>query len=137
MSDIPNPTREGEATSQDFPEFPNAADRLNKASAGILTDRQKAAIELLVTGKSLSATARAIEVDRRTLYNWRQEERFREVLEDRRRELWDDASGRLVALVHPSLDVMEQHLADRYDRARFRAASAILKLARPEGSNRG
>jgi hypothetical protein len=122
-------TPEGEAMSEDFPKFPSSAGRLNDTAVTGLTEPQKAAIEFLLLGKSLSATARAIQIDRRTLYNWRQEELFQEVLEERRRELWSDAAGRLAALVHPSLDVMEQHLADRYDRARFRAASSILKLA--------
>jgi transposase-like protein len=120
-----------DAIPHDSPEFPTLADRLNKtADSSALTERQKAAIELLLMGKTMTATARALEIDRKTLYNWRSDDRFREVLEERRRELWSDASGRLVALVHPSLDVLEQHLADRYDRARFRAASTVLKLAR-------
>ena len=115
--------------SENVRNCPGLADRLNSVATSELSEKQKAAIELLLTGKSLAATARALEIDPRTLYRWRQDELFRETLEDRRRELWSDATGRLVALVHPSLDVMEQHLTDRYDRARFRAASAILKLA--------
>jgi transposase-like protein len=117
------------AMSENVRKCPSSADRLNSVATSELSEKQKTAIELLLIGKSLAATARALDIDARTLYRWRQDEFFRDILEDRRRELWSDASGRLAALVHPSLDVMEQHLADRYDRARFRAASAILKLA--------
>jgi transposase-like protein len=94
-----------------------------------LNDKQHAAIELLLLGKSFSGIARALDIDPKTLYRWRQDELFRDTLDERRRELWGVAAERLGALVHPSLDVMERHLADRYDRAQFRAAAAILRLA--------
>ncbi len=92
-------------------------------------ERRRAAIELMLAGKSFIATASAIGIDPRTLHRWRQDENFTKELERRRRELYDDAADRLRALIHPSLDVIEQHLADKYDRARFRAASAVLRLA--------
>ena len=50
-------------------------------------------------------------------------------MQERRRELWSRASDRVRALLHPSIDVMEQHLKDKYDKARFRAASTLLRLA--------
>jgi hypothetical protein len=31
--------------------------------------------------------------------------------------------------VHPALDILEEQLSDPYDRSRFRAASAVLRLA--------
>jgi hypothetical protein len=36
----------------------------------------------------------------------------------------------LLDLVHPSLEVLAEHLAMRYDRNRFRAASAVLRLVK-------
>ena len=69
-------------------------------------------------------------MDRRTIYRWRQNPEFSGTLEQRRLELWEEASERLRALVHPSLDVLEHQLADRYDRARFRAAATVLRLAK-------
>ena len=129
------------ASSRNFPEFPNSGEALNAAGAAPepqveapaevdhLTDRQRAAIEFLVMGKSPGVIAPSLGIDRRTLYNWRQDPEFKQELERRRAQLWTQAAERLRSLVHPSLDVMEQHLADRYDRARFRAASALLRLA--------
>ena len=78
---------------------------------------------------SLGDTARAIDVDDKTLYNWRRDAAFVEALDARRAELWDDAAQRLRAMVHPSLDILEQDLANRHERARFRAATAVLRLA--------
>jgi hypothetical protein len=104
-------------------------DRKCPIPADDLSAKQSAAIELLLLGKKMSGIAAAVGVDPRTLYRWRQDEAFRTELDRCRRELWSGAAERLRALVHPSLDVMEQHLRDRYDRNRFRAASSVLRLA--------
>jgi transposase-like protein len=98
-------------------------------AADDLSDKQRAAIELLILGQRMSCIAGAVGIDPSTLYRWRQDEAFRTELDRCRRELWSGAAERLRALVHPSLDVMEQHLRDRYDRNRFRAASSVLRLA--------
>ena len=118
----------GGRMSENVRECPTPADRLN-AAVDLLTDKQRAAIELLLRGKSMTAAATAVDVDPRTLYRWRQEEPFRFELECRRRELWDEAADRLRGMVHPSLDILERELADRYDGARHRAATAVLRLA--------
>ena len=94
-----------------------------------LSDQQRTAIEMLVIGKALSEISKTLDIGRTTLYRWRQDAAFREAIDERRREFWEGAGDRLKDLVHPSLEVMAEHLADRYDRARFRAASAVLRLA--------
>jgi transposase-like protein len=95
-----------------------------------LSDKQRLAVDLLAAGRSIKDTAQGVGVDPRTIYRWRQHESFREELEQRRRELRSIASDRLSALLEPALDVLERQLNDRYDRARFRAAATILRLAR-------
>src|SRR5687767_9326621 len=81
-----------------------------------LNERQVAAMELMVAGKTDAAIARTLEVDRRTLYRWRTgHEAFRRELDRRRRAMWDGASDRLRAMLDPALDVLETQLADRYD----------------------
>src|SRR5436309_10803622 len=109
-------------------EFPIGKNRLSGAGVS-LNERQWAAIQLLAIGKSLSAVARTIEVDPKTLYNWRQDAAFREALAARRRDLWSTAIERVRGMVNPSLDIIEQHLSDRYERIRFRAAQTVLNLA--------
>ena len=131
MSTNMNENGEGESVDS-LPEnsrkFPIGQNRLNCAGVS-LNEKQSTAIQLLAIGKSLSAVARIIEVDPKTLYNWRQDARFREALWDRRRELWSTAIERVRGMVNPSLDVIEQHLSDRYERIRFRAAQTVLNLA--------
>ena len=113
------------ATPHDAPDCTNWTNDLN--------EKQRAAIELLVVGKSYSAAAKAINIDRSTLFRWRQDELFHQALEERHQELWSEATQRLRGLVHPSLDILEQDLSQRYDRARFRAAATILRLAKIGG----
>ena len=114
---IPQPTAIPE-DSRKFPIF-----------ARDMSEKQKSAIELLVLGNSLGATAKAIDVDAKTLYNWRQDPVFMEALEARRDELWSHAAERLRSMVHPSLDILQQDLSNRHERSRFRAATAVLRLA--------
>src|SRR2546421_4920314 len=113
--------QEGESVPQNAPLCPVLKNSLN--------EKQLAAIEMLVVGRSLTTIAKQIEVDRKTLYRWRKDDQFLEVLNARRREVWGDVVGRLRDLTQPSLEVIAEHLEDRYDRARFRAASLILRLA--------
>jgi transposase-like protein len=101
-----------------------------------LSDKQRLAIDLLVSGRSLKDTAERVDIDPRTLLRWRKDDSFREELAQRRRELRSMASDRLGALLEPALDVLEQQLTDRYDRVRFRAAATILRLARVGGPSR-
>ncbi len=105
-------------TFRDFPVCENA-----------LSDKHRTAVELLVLGTGYAETAHKLSITPRTLYNWRQEELFQEALQERRRELWGQANDRVRALLNPSIDVMEQHLKDKYDRSRFRAASTLLRIA--------
>jgi transposase-like protein len=110
---------QAQAVSDNFRKFPLSADRLD--------EKQLIAIELLLRGKSNKAIAQSLDVTPRTLYNWRQDELFDHELSRRRNQLWSDAAERLRAMIHPSLDVLEQQLHDNYDRARFRAANAVLR----------
>src|SRR4029077_10816166 len=94
-----------------------------------LNENQQTAIRMLVLGKAVAEVAQAAGVSPRTLYTWRQDPEFQEELGRRREELWSDAAERLRAMVHASLDVFQEHLSDPYDRARFRAANAVLRIS--------
>ena len=123
-SDLNEPAQTGESPSgspPQSPEFPIGGDDLN--------ERQHAAIELLVLGLATGVVAKRMEIDRKTLFNWRQNPAFQSELQRKRRELWTEVAHRIRGLAHPSLDELQRHLNDRYDRNRFRAALAILRLA--------
>jgi hypothetical protein len=122
------PAQDTGGLSENFRKLPIAQNRLNGERVGV-SERQRAAIELLAIGKSLGTVARLVQIDPRTLYNWRQSAAFREALAIRRRQLWSTAIQRVRGMVNPSLDIVEQHLSDRYERIRFRAAQTVLNLA--------
>ena len=107
--------------SQNFPKVPDGEMHLS--------DKQWTAIELLIAGHNLCETATAVGVDRRTLYNWRNDDAFQEALRERRQEIWSHSAERLKVLVNPALNILHRQMGDRNDRARFRAATAILRLA--------
>src|SRR5438552_9474974 len=68
-------------TSESFRTLPIPADHLiETAPGGALSEKQRAAVELMLLGKSLTATAHAVGVSSRTLYTWRQDEHFRDEL---------------------------------------------------------
>jgi hypothetical protein len=112
--------------TQNVPKRPVGENDLNEYG---LSEKQLAVIDLLVMGKSYQFTADALAVTRKTVYRWRQDEDFKRALSERRRERWSSATDRLQSMIDRSLDVMEQHLNDRYDRSRFRAATAVLRVA--------
>jgi hypothetical protein len=115
-------------TPENTRKHPICQNRLNDVWSG-LTEKQKTAIEMLAIGRSLGRISRYLEVDPKTLYVWRQNPAFREALRERRRELWGDAIDRVRGMVTPSLDIVDEHLSDRYERIRFRAAQTVLNLA--------
>ena len=124
-------------TPPNTPKHPNEKTRLNQPTVNLnndippdaLTDRQLIAVELLAAGRAVTVVARTLEVDRKTLFVWRQGDAFRGALQRRRREIWSDSAQRLRGMVEPSLDILDQQLHDKYDRVRFRAAQSVLRFA--------
>ena len=115
-------------SAQNCPNLPNGEKSSQPHPSG-LNEKQLAAVELLALGTSFVRIAKELEIGRRTLFDWRQKESFQSAVRARHRELWGDVTDRLRMLVDPSVEVLVEHLNDRYDRSRFRAATAILRLA--------
>ena len=125
FENVAQPARPGSA--QTCPNPPNFENPLNKTPS-VSTKSNSPPSNCSLRGEFLSA-AKEIGVGRRTLFDWRQKEAFRTAPAQRHRELWGDVNDRLRMLVDPSVEVLAEHLDDRYDRARFRAATAILRFA--------
>ncbi len=95
-----------------------------------LTQRQLAAIELLLLGKSDGQAAQTLGITRKTVWNWRHEsDPFKEELHKRRQALWAGIVDRMRSMLDPSLDVLHDHLTDSLDKNRYRAAVAVLRLS--------
>jgi hypothetical protein len=118
---------------------PIGQNRLNDTDGGLnetlkeqlseeLNEQERTAVELLALGKSLGRVARFLQIDPKTLYRWRQNAAFSEAVSARRHELWSDAVERIRGMANTSLDILDHHLCDRYERIRFRAAQTVLNL---------
>jgi len=93
-----------------------------------------AAVALIAAGKSFKRVSESLSVDPRTLYRWRRERAFRRALDARRNELWSSAGDRLRSMLDRSLDVFDEQLSETFRPSRFRAASAILRIAGVRGA---
>jgi hypothetical protein len=108
------------------------ADRLNdgeERSPSGLDERQLAAMRLFVAGMPIGRIAKELDVSRQTLFRWQSEPDFARELRRRREAAWDENTRRIQGMVGRSLDILEHHLTDRYERVRFRAAQAILSIS--------
>ena len=85
----------------------------NDLNAKCLSDKQSAAVEMLVIGKSYQHVADTLGVDRRTIYSWRQDDDFKQALSERRQDRWSAATNRLQSMLDDSLAVIEEQLHDR------------------------
>ena len=95
-----------------------------------LTPQQELALDLLATGKTVTQVAEALGVSRQTVSKWlNQDCEFQQALEDRQRELWQDAKLRVFARLQKALDVLDEALENGSPQDKVRAAFRILDIA--------
>lgn len=127
------PTQAIPQNSPEFPTFEEAQDDNTHATDEFdsVSDRQRCAIELILTGASYSKVAQTLGIDRKTLYFWRMRDpQFRGLLQRRRTETYDCTTDRFRALLSTSLDALEKQVNDRYAPTSLRAARTMLAMAR-------
>src|SRR5271157_833483 len=89
---------------------------------------QQNAIDLLLQGKSDSATAEAVDVSRQTVWEWRNHDPlFIAELNRQRYELWSEAKERMKTLANRALDVVELQLGSDDPKAALAAARYVLQ----------
>src|SRR3954469_13289102 len=121
--------------SQNVPQCPVATDekcepKPDCEAPDTISDRQRAALELIASGATDTAAAAAVGVSRRTIYRWRIEDaRFRDELHVRRSELYGRATDRFRAMLSVALDLLDRHMKDAYAPTARSAARAVLSLA--------
>ena len=71
------------------------------------------ALELLVLGKSKSAVARTLEVDRSTIARWRQEPEFNQMYQEQSADIRSEVRERLSLLMNQALDVCQKALEEQ------------------------
>jgi len=98
----------------------------NATSGEGLSLAQEKAVAVLLAGQTVTAAAKAAEVDRTTIYRWLRDpydSAFRVALDRGRRELRQAMEARLLALASKAADCLEEVLAE----GDGKAALALLK----------
>lgn len=113
---------------QTSPEFPTS-EKSSQLEPDSLNEQHMAAVELLAMGKSYAAVAKSLEIDRKTLFNWRMKPAFQLAVKQRHSEIWGDAVDRLQMLIAPALEVLSDQMSQVYDQTRHRAAVSLIRLA--------
>jgi len=85
----------------------------------ILTPEQCEAAQYVVGGDDFTTIANHMNIDRKTLYNWRQLPEFQAEIDRIVKQMRDGLADRLIRLADRSLEVIEQGLlnGDRHDRS--------------------
>src|ERR1051325_776469 len=93
-----------------------------------LTLRHRSAIDMLLTGATDVAVAKALSISTRTLHRWKpQNPSFRAELQNRRQSLYADQANRLSNLLSRALDTLERQVQDPWTPTSHRAAATILR----------
>ena len=99
-----------------------------------LTPRQEEAIAALLTGASVQAAAKRVEIGRTTLYRWLKDETFLTAYQEARRQTMAWVPGRLQRLVGKAVYTLE-HIPDDPEApapARVSAARTVLEFTSPD-----
>ncbi|HEV8607537.1 MAG TPA: helix-turn-helix domain-containing protein [Tepidisphaeraceae bacterium] len=95
-----------------------------------LSHRKRLAIQLLLHGHNDQQVADAIKVARTTITRWRlYHPTFQTELNRQRQALWQNQADRLRFMMASALDTLQSHLASNSERAAFRSAVNIVRLA--------
>jgi hypothetical protein len=96
-----------------------------------LTEKQLAALDLLLTGATDLAVAKALDISPRTLYRWRNHHpAFRAELAQRRQCFYESTLDRFLVTLSRSLDTLDHQVTDRYAPTAHRASRTILAMSR-------
>lgn len=96
-----------------------------------LTKKHRTAIELLVRGAgTIEEIAKAVNVTRKTIYNWMEDPLFKEELKEREADFRRVQKARITQLASKALDTQEQIMdKSKNDVARAGVASDVLDRA--------
>jgi hypothetical protein len=93
-----------------------------------LHPKQTAAITLLVQGRSYTATADAVGIERKALWQWRQDPVFRAALSAELATIREAARGRMAALADDAIDALRDIVANgETDAVRIAAVKLIFE----------
>ena len=93
-----------------------------------LSERQHAAVTLLISGKTYTAVADELGIDRRTLWEWRQLPAFSGTVEAELRAIHEETRTRMCALAERAVNAIGEVMENGYtDGERLAAVRLVLK----------
>jgi len=98
-----------------------------------LTQKHRAALDMLAAGKSDSEVCYALKIDASTLYRWKHNNPiFVAELNRRHQELWNDLAADLRLTVGKAIRTIDLQLRCANDLARLRAARTLIQLIKAD-----
>lgn len=94
-----------------------------------LSPIQLKAITILLSGQTKRRTCDELDIGESTLMAWLRDPLFREELEKRQNEVFEEACGRLKVTICRSIDVMSALLSSEDEAIQFKAAGKIIDSA--------
>jgi len=95
---------------------------------GQLTAKQEQAIELLLSGFSVSEVASKLEISRTTLYSWQEQDDFRKELARMRELLKAESENQIVGLTREAIEAVRAGLKSEDDSTRARTGLKMLEI---------
>ena len=139
MMSNPSPAASMTQVTHDYPPSENRGDGSTSQppatevvtdNSALLDERQRVAIELMLSGATLTSVAQSVGIGRKTLYRWRTDDpAFRGELQRRRSEILDSSVDRFRDLLGKSMDLIETQLRDPYTITSLRAARTLLTMS--------
>ena len=102
--------------------------RRHATDRGVLTPKQRRAVDALLTTGDVTAAAQMVDINRATLYRWLSEPAFAEAVRAAEAQALDDLSRMLVRLGRTAVGTLTKAMTDPTTTAatRVRAADAAL-----------
>lgn len=94
-----------------------------------VSDRQRRAIEALLSTKSTSEAATVCGVGARTIERWKRDQTFRDAFRAASRDRLAETVGRLRGAASEAVNALRDALSDERVSNRIRAASVLLETA--------
>lgn len=114
-------------SSDYMPDESHTSQNLSPAE-GPLTERQQTAIALLVMGMRHTAVASELGVNRRTVWQWKQDPAFLAALNAELEQIRAEATVRMHTLVNKAFETLEHVLDHGYtDNERLAAARLVFR----------
>lgn len=98
-----------------------------------LSPQQAAAVDLLLTGQSVTATAEAIGVERETLSRWRNHDpAFIAAFNERLAVQWESNGAKLLEARGRAIDTLIELLDSEDAAVKLKAAAALVRIDTPK-----